>query len=72
MKAILLEELNQKLSIHETPVPTLEAHEALVKVKAAALNRVRLLNDPRDTHLCFWTGLSQTLTVRQKVYQVRC
>ncbi len=38
MKAILLEELNQKLSIHETEMPTIEAHEALVKVKAAALN----------------------------------
>lgn len=38
MKAILLEELNQKLSIHETEIPALEPHEALVKVKAAALN----------------------------------
>lgn len=38
MKAIILEELNQPLSIKETSIPELAPHEALVKVYAAAFN----------------------------------
>jgi zinc-binding alcohol dehydrogenase/oxidoreductase len=38
MKAIILEELNQPLSVKEAPIPSLSAHEALVKIKAAAFN----------------------------------
>ncbi|MES2558203.1 MAG: zinc-binding dehydrogenase [Bacteroidota bacterium] len=38
MKAIILEELNQRLSISETPIPELAPHEALVRVHAAAFN----------------------------------
>jgi zinc-binding alcohol dehydrogenase/oxidoreductase len=38
MKAIILEELNQPLSLKETAIPEIAAHEALVKIKAAALN----------------------------------
>jgi zinc-binding alcohol dehydrogenase/oxidoreductase len=38
MKAIILEELNQPLAVKEAPMPTLSAHEALIKVKAAAFN----------------------------------
>ncbi|MES2778716.1 MAG: zinc-binding dehydrogenase [Bacteroidota bacterium] len=38
MKAIILEELNQPLSVKETTVPELAPHEALVKVHAAAFN----------------------------------
>lgn len=38
MKAIILEELNQPLSVKETTLPELAPHEALVKVHAAAFN----------------------------------
>lgn len=38
MKAIILEELNQPLSVKETSLPELAPHEALVKVHAAAFN----------------------------------
>jgi NADPH:quinone reductase-like Zn-dependent oxidoreductase len=38
MKAIILEELNQPLQVKEAPIPTLSAHEALVRVKSAAFN----------------------------------
>ena len=38
MKAIILEEINQQLSIKETNIPELAPHEALVKVHAAAFN----------------------------------
>ena len=38
MKAIILEELNQPLSVKETSIPELAPHEALVKVHAAAFN----------------------------------
>lgn len=38
MKAIVLEELNQPLSVKETALPELAPHEALVKVHAAAFN----------------------------------
>lgn len=38
MKAIILEELNQPLKITETGVPEIAAHEALVKIHAAAFN----------------------------------
>lgn len=38
MKAIILEELNQPLSIREAIMPELAPHEALIKVHAAAFN----------------------------------
>jgi zinc-binding alcohol dehydrogenase/oxidoreductase len=38
MKAIILEELNQPLQVKETAVPEIAAHEALIKVYAAAFN----------------------------------
>lgn len=38
MKAIILEELNQPLSVKETSIPELAPHEALVRVHAAAFN----------------------------------
>lgn len=38
MKAVVLEELNQKLVVKEVATPEIESHEALVKVSAAAFN----------------------------------
>lgn len=38
MRAIILETLNEPLSVKETAIPEIEAHEALVKVKASAFN----------------------------------
>lgn len=38
MKAIVLEQLNQQLDLSETDVPEIAPHEALVRLKAAALN----------------------------------
>ncbi len=38
MKAIILTELNQKLTVNETLIPEIEAHEVLVKLYAAAFN----------------------------------
>jgi zinc-binding alcohol dehydrogenase/oxidoreductase len=38
MKAIILEELNQPLQVKEAALPEIAAHEALVKVHAAAFN----------------------------------
>jgi len=38
MKAIVLEKLNQLLSIKNVPMPEISDHEALVKLKAAAFN----------------------------------
>lgn len=38
MKAIVLEELSQPLGIKEAPMPVIEKHEVLVRVKAAAFN----------------------------------
>ncbi|MCX6186958.1 MAG: zinc-binding dehydrogenase [Bacteroidetes bacterium] len=38
MKAVVLEELNQKLVVKEVATPEIESHEALVKVSASAYN----------------------------------
>ncbi len=38
MKAIILEALNQPLTLKEAPIPEIAAHEALIRIKAAALN----------------------------------
>lgn len=38
MKSIRLDSLNEPLSIKESPIPQLESHEALIKIKAAAFN----------------------------------
>ena len=38
MKAIILQELNQPLTVSETTIPDLAPHEALVKVHASAFN----------------------------------
>jgi NADPH:quinone reductase-like Zn-dependent oxidoreductase len=38
MKAVVLEELNQKLVVKEVATPEIESHEALVRVRAAAYN----------------------------------
>jgi zinc-binding alcohol dehydrogenase/oxidoreductase len=38
MKAIILEELNQPLSVKDAPIPTLNPHEALIVIRSAAFN----------------------------------
>lgn len=38
MRAIVLEELNQKLAIKEVEIPTITDNEVLVKIHAAAFN----------------------------------